>query len=174
MSLQGVGLGDPAGQVFYAEISGERTDHDRVLQAYIAAVRRLAIIGAVPFIVALISAPLVFSVVFGEAWTEAGEYARVLSPVYYLQFVFVPLTLVFSATQRQDLQLTWDVVRIVALLALFCAAWVFDWSAYSVVVGVGATLGFLYLGLSALCLVAITRPHEGSKEGDGPVESLRA
>jgi O-antigen/teichoic acid export membrane protein len=48
-------------------------------------------LGLAPVIILAIAAPVLFSFVFGDQWTEAGHYVRWLSP--WLLFVFVGFAL---------------------------------------------------------------------------------
>jgi O-antigen/teichoic acid export membrane protein len=60
-----------------------------------------------------IVAPDVFAIVFGEQWGEAGEYARIMSPIAFLTLSSAHLTHVPMLLQKQGGELTFQTI-------LFC------------------------------------------------------
>lgn len=57
--------------------------------------RSLVALGAMALVLAVVllaAAPRLFALVFGETWTEAGEYAQLLALSIALQFIVTPLT----------------------------------------------------------------------------------
>lgn len=59
--------------------------------------------------------PYVFSFVFGARWFEAGVYARLLAASLTASFTVWPLTATLVILERQDLQLYWDVGRLILI-----------------------------------------------------------
>jgi lipopolysaccharide exporter len=57
----------------------------------------------VPFFILLIAAPEIFSIVFGREWETAGLYAQAMIPLYFLQFVTSPVSVVLIALQKQQI-----------------------------------------------------------------------
>lgn len=57
--------------------------------------KRLVAIAILPTIIFMIVAEPLFAVVFGPNWAIAGEYARVLAPMFMLKFIVSPLTYAF-------------------------------------------------------------------------------
>lgn len=53
------------------------------------------------FTLIYLAAPALFSLVFGEKWRVAGEYARILSPWLFVNFVVSPLAQIPIITNRQ-------------------------------------------------------------------------
>lgn len=53
------------------------------------------------FTLIYLSAPALFSLVFGERWRVAGEYTRILSPWLFMNFVVSPLAQIPIITNRQ-------------------------------------------------------------------------
>jgi lipopolysaccharide exporter len=56
----------------------------------------------VPFFLLLIAAPQIFSIVFGREWETAGVYAQAMTPLYFLQFVTSPVSVVLIALEKQQ------------------------------------------------------------------------
>jgi len=96
--------------------------------------------------VMLAGGPWLFGLVFGEQWTVAGEYARILALPIALQLVVVPLTPLLSALGRIRDYSLWQVgyFASVALLGLF--AWSLP-EDYLLVLAAVESLLFILLGL---------------------------
>ena len=43
-----------------------------------------------------------FVLFFGEEWREAGVYARILMPMFMLQFIVSPLSSMFLVAEQQS------------------------------------------------------------------------
>ena len=71
------------------------------------------VVGALPTVVLAAAGPWLFGVVFGPAWTEAGEYARFLAFAYLAQFVVNPVSGVLPLLERQGLSLVWSGSRLI-------------------------------------------------------------
>jgi O-antigen/teichoic acid export membrane protein len=80
-------IGRAVSQVFYQKaaetFNAGRDLHGMVKRAMI----RLALVGAPIFGLIYLTAPFVFGVVFGEKWRPAGEYARILAPWLFFNFI---------------------------------------------------------------------------------------
>lgn len=76
----------------------------------------LVVLAIVPFILFAFLGEWVFGFVFGQEWTEAGRYAVMLIPLFFLRFVVSPLSYTIYIAQKQRLDLLWQI----ALLLLTC------------------------------------------------------
>lgn len=74
----------------------------------------------------MLSAPQLFSWVFGETWRQAGVLLVILMPALAVQFVVSPLSLSFVAAGHLRLQAAWQGISLLTTLA------VFSWSGCSV------------------------------------------
>lgn len=115
--------------------------------AYGHTFKALALLGAVPTILMIAFAPNLFALLFGESWRQAGDYARIMSPLYFLNFIASPLSYVFYVVGKQRVDLVWQVALFVMTTTVFfspltlqeCLWWYT--SGYSL-------LYLVYLGLS--------------------------
>lgn len=76
-------------------------------------VSRLSIAGAAGVVLVMTVGPAAFETLFGEQWSVAGEYARILVPAFAVQVAVSPLTQLLAMVGRQTVQLLWDVMRLV-------------------------------------------------------------
>jgi O-antigen/teichoic acid export membrane protein len=74
----------------------------------------LAAIGVPGFLLLALIAPPLFAWVFGPEWREAGEFARILSPMFALRFVASPLSYMLLIADRQRLNLVLQALLLVA------------------------------------------------------------
>jgi Membrane protein involved in the export of O-antigen and teichoic acid len=67
--------------------------------------KMLSALSIVPLVIIFLFAPIIFRIVFGEAWEQAGQYTRYLAPLYIFRFIISPLSYVFYIANRQDADL---------------------------------------------------------------------
>lgn len=87
--------------------------------AYRAAFRALLLLALGPALVLLLAAPQLFGWVFGEDWRPAGELARILAPMSFLNFIASPLSYVFAVAGKQKIELLWQVVLFLMTVTVF-------------------------------------------------------
>lgn len=79
----------------------------------------LLLVALLPSALFILSAPLLFSWVFGAAWSEAGDLLVILVPALAVQFVVSTLSLSFVAAGHLRLQATWQVLSLLTTLVVF-------------------------------------------------------
>lgn len=125
ISIPMVLVGQAVSQVYFAELSRlRREDPLGMLALFQTTIKRLLWLGGMPIALIGVVAPWVFAVIFGAGWKEAGVYTQLLTVMYLAQFLVVPISQSLNVLERQDLQLAWDIGRVVALaggLTLFHA-----------------------------------------------------
>lgn len=77
----------------------------------------LGLLGLVPAALLFAFGPALFAFVFGEAWREAGMYARLLVPQFYLGFIASPLGYTLYIAEKQHIDLVWQLVLLVLVIA---------------------------------------------------------
>jgi len=91
-----------ASQVYSAEfIKADRADH---IALYDRTLQRLAMLTAPFFVGAALAAPAVFPVVFGEHWATAGQFAKLLTPLYFCQLLSGATVSTLDLTQRHGIR----------------------------------------------------------------------
>jgi O-antigen/teichoic acid export membrane protein len=112
MSLVASALGD----VFRQEASKAYSQRGECKVIYRKTFKRLLLISVGPFAFIFVGAPELFAWVFGEDWRVAGEYAQILTPMFFLKFVTSPLSSMFVIAQKQKIDLFWQ-ASLLALVA---------------------------------------------------------
>jgi O-antigen/teichoic acid export membrane protein len=110
-------------QAFFAEAARRMRERpDQLRGLFIQTTRTLALGAIGPFALAMLLSPLVFPIVFGDSWQEAGLYISVMVPWFYLQFVTSATGTTLDVLERQDRHLVREVIRIGFLTGSMVAA----------------------------------------------------
>jgi O-antigen/teichoic acid export membrane protein len=83
--------------------------------------KALLLLGLGPALILFLFSPQLFSWVFGEAWRPAGELARILAPLCFLNFIAGPLSYVFFVAGKQKIELLWQVALFLMTITVFMA-----------------------------------------------------
>jgi lipopolysaccharide exporter len=146
-------IGSAIAQVFYQRTAELRSNPANLSKSVELVFRRLVAIGLFPAVVLGIAGPVLFGIVFGANWVEAGRYAQILSPWMFILFISSPLSILFSTLERQELAL---IVNSIILASRFIALVIGGltnniyftlviWSVTGVLVYGGLALGLLRL-----------------------------
>jgi O-antigen/teichoic acid export membrane protein len=76
---------------------------------YVRTLRTLFLLAIVPSLVLFLVIPDAFAFILGPRWREAGEYARIMVPLFFLRFMASPLSFVFYIAEKQRYDLAWQV-----------------------------------------------------------------
>jgi len=87
--------------------------------AFRSTFKGLVLLGSGPALLIFAFAPDLCAWVFGEPWREAGEFARILAPLYFLAFVASPLSYVFFVAGKQKIELVWQVALFITTISIF-------------------------------------------------------
>lgn len=139
-------LGTAVAQSYFSEAAHRhRGEHGGLRRLYFRSAGTLALIGLVPTLIVAIGGPALFSAVFGPNWAEAGTYARILSIMFFCQFVVVPISQTLNVFEKLELQALYDVVRLVLGVGTLLLASAAGWSASDAILGysIGMTASYL-------------------------------
>lgn len=116
-------------------------------EAYLHTFKALVLLGCGPALLMFIYATDLFAWAFGESWREAGEFARILAPLYFLNFIASPLSYVFYVTGKQKIDLFWQIALFIMTATVFLAPLTLQQSLWSYTIGY-SLLYVIYLFLS--------------------------
>lgn len=112
LSLVSASIGD----VFRQQMGERYLAGEHCRTEFISAFRKLTAIATPPFLILLFFAPALFALIFGEKWRIAGEYAQIMCPMFYLQFVSNPLSLTAIVAQKNRFEFLWHAGLLVSLV----------------------------------------------------------
>ena len=116
LGLPNVFIAGAVGEVFQQRAASDYASTGSCRPIYTKTARTLALAGVVPMVVLVLFAPDLFALYLGAEWRAAGEFARILSGLYFLRLVVSPLSYVFFIAERQQEDLAAH-VAMVALVA---------------------------------------------------------
>ena len=116
-------LSESLGRVYFGESARIARELPGELPRILRRTRRaLFLTGVGPAIGLLLWSPTIFESLFGSEWRLAGKFAQVMSLPLLGQFVVGPLTSTLRTVGRPGLQLTLDVLRLVATGAILATS----------------------------------------------------
>lgn len=114
------------GDVFRQEASYAYVNTGSCKDIYIKTFKRLLYISILPSIAFFFIAPDLFALIFGEKWRVAGEYAQILTPMYFFRFVVSPISQVSIIAEKQVIDLMWQIALIFMVVTSFFLGFFFD------------------------------------------------
>lgn len=113
------------GQVFFEKANADRNRLGNAQECFKSTLLKLLVIGVCIFGPLFFVVEDLFTFVFGEEWTIAGEYARILIPLIFIRFIATPLTLITIIFEKQNIDLIWQILLLTLTLITFLIAWIF-------------------------------------------------
>lgn len=110
-------LSGAASQVFLAEAA--QRPAAEVLRLFVRTVPSFLLLGLVGMAPLLLAGPVLFALVFGEPWREAGGFAQALVAAQLARFVAIPVSQAFNVFGRQDLEFRSSLLNGLALVLSF-------------------------------------------------------
>lgn len=112
-------IGTSIGSVFRQEASLQLAKSGDCRNIFKSTFKKLFIIATIPFIIFYFIAPSLFSFVFGHRWIVAGEYAQILTLLFYLQFIVNPLSSMFMIAEKQQYDLLMQIYLVISVSSAF-------------------------------------------------------
>ena len=140
-------VGGAIGQVFFQEATKEKQQTGRAINSFNSTIKKLLIIGLPSFGILFFIVEDLFAFVFGESWGIAGSYAKIVMPLFFIQFVVSSLTVVNSIFEKQKISLVWQILLLIlALLSLYIGSIYFvDFESYLMLFTVIISIHYLVL-----------------------------
>lgn len=92
------------GQVYFQEASDAyKQSPARLLRIYLVTIRRLAIVGLVPLVLALVAAPPLVRLFLGAQWATSGTYIQIIVFGLYFGFINGPIGTTYAVIGRQEI-----------------------------------------------------------------------
>ncbi len=123
-------IGYTTGKAYYAEIAtiGKRMP-DKIFKITKNVARKLFLFSIIPFSVILFFGPLIFEIVFGVKWYEAGVFASILSPYLLTQFIYSPISEgILSVFEKQSMVLLIEISRVLMTFFVFFISFLMKWT----------------------------------------------
>lgn len=93
------------GDVFRQQAAERFIETGECKALFDATLKRLLLFSVIPFIIFFFVAPWLFGAIFGQEWVTAGLYAKIMTPMFLLQFISNPLANMFIVAEKQKYEL---------------------------------------------------------------------
>lgn len=117
-------------------------------------VKKMALIGLGPAIIAAFLSPWIVTTILGEEWREAGYFVQILLVMKFMQFINHPVSSTFSIINRQELTLYLILISIAIRLAAMLA---FRESATSMIWALSIAGALFYIAYNFTIYLSINR-----------------
>ncbi len=144
-------IGKSVGDVFYPRISEAANNGENLTKLIKKATLFLGAIGIIPYGIVIIFGPWLFSLVFGEDWIRAGEYARWIAVWSLFAFMNRPSVKALPVLNAQLFQLKFTIFMLIVRIA-FLALGYYLFSSDLVAIALFSLSG----ALLNICLILLT------------------
>lgn len=83
---------------------------------YLTTLKHLLLLSAPVFLAFFLLAPTIFDLFFGSKWEKAGEFARILSLMYFFKFISSPLSYTFIIANKMKEDFLWHIYILISLI----------------------------------------------------------
>jgi O-antigen/teichoic acid export membrane protein len=156
------------GKTFFAEAARVvREDPAGLRRLYLRTTGSIAALTILPVLLGALLAPFVFGLVFGEEWTEAGLFAAILAPMFYLQLLTNPTHGTLIVLERQDLHLQREIARLLLLGGVLLIVIALDLEPVGAVAAISVAGVMMYSWYGITSWRAIVAADAARAVGDG-------
>jgi O-antigen/teichoic acid export membrane protein len=105
-------IGSSITQVFIRTAS-EKSRNNTLYPYSLVMLKRLIMLAIIPSLILGLFSKQLFSMVFGNNWTEAGLYVQILAPWAFVWFISSPISSIFIVLQKQNLSLITSSINLI-------------------------------------------------------------
>lgn len=119
-------IGYSIGQIFLQEAAHQYNEGKNIQPLIKKSILRTAVVALPIVLILAITGPDIFAFVFGDQWRESGQFARILAPWFFLDFIRTPISQVPVIIGKQRQWLAWNVLAIITLAISLAACRIFN------------------------------------------------
>jgi O-antigen/teichoic acid export membrane protein len=105
--------------VFKQKASSDFIKYGNCTEVFKKTLKMLVLIAIVPSLLIFFVLPHLFAIIFGSEWRLAGEFARIMSLLFFFRFTVSPLSYVLYIAEKQIYDLFWQIGLFAVTLASF-------------------------------------------------------
>ena len=153
-------ISNAIGQVFLQEATIEKRKYNHAKNTFNKTIKKLFWIGLPLFITLFLSSEYSFSFIFGEQWKEAGKYAAILTPLFFVKFIVSPVSMMNVIFEKNHVGFYWQMGLMTLTIGILIISYIMKLS----------FINFLYLfttliSLHYLLLLAIMSTYNNLSRG---------
>lgn len=126
LSLPANVLGNSIGQVFFQKATEEKNKYGNSKNTFRSTSIKLLVISIPSFTLLFFIVEDLIAFVFGEEWSIAGEYAKIILPLTMIRFITTPLSTTNSIFEQQKISLIWQIVLLLLSIVIFVISYLFS------------------------------------------------
>ena len=111
-------IGQSIGQVFYQQATKEKQQTGSSIKTFNSTVKKLIIIGLPSFTILFFIAEDLFVFVFGKVWREAGTYAQIVIPLFFIRFISSSVSSTINIFEKQKISLYINLLLLVSATSI--------------------------------------------------------
>jgi len=98
-------IGSAISQVFFKQATEEVQKTGKAINTFKSTFKKLLIISIPIFLSIFIFVKPLFPIVFGETWKDAGLYAMILTPLFFVRFISSNLSIILIVFEKNKIEL---------------------------------------------------------------------
>ena len=120
-------------------------DPARLKHLYFSTVRRMLLLSLIPAGILVLAGPWLVHWIFGERWLDSVFYIQVMAVVLIAEITVSSTSPIMSVLEKQDWQLSGDVLRTLAVIASLVVPHYLGWSAHMTIISYAVVMILCYL-----------------------------
>lgn len=145
-------IGTSVAEVFYPKFVETVRQGDSGKLLLVKACTSLAAIGSVPYLTLIAFGPLLFALIFGNEWREAGEYSRWMSIWLFVILVTRPIIAAIPALSLQGLFLGFEAIAVLVRILSILTGYFWIGTALGAVMAFSLSNAIIYAVLTVLII----------------------
>ncbi len=145
-------IGTSVAEVFYPKFVETVRQGDSGKLLLVKACTSLAAIGSVPYLTLIAFGPLLFALIFGNEWREAGEYSRWMSIWLFVVLVTRPIIAAIPALSLQGLFLGFEAIAVLVRILSILTGYFWIGTALGAVMAFSLSNAIIYAVLTVLII----------------------
>lgn len=122
LGMPSILIGSAISQVFFHEATKEKQETGKAIKTFNSTVKKLLILGVPAFGLLFFVVEDLFVFVFGIEWKEAGKYAQILIPLFFIRFIVSTVTAVDAVMEKQNVFLLFNIILLSASVTIMLAS----------------------------------------------------
>lgn len=111
------------GDVFRQEASEKYRNGESCTDIFKQTSKTLFFVGIIPFLLIFLFVPPIIPFVFGDAWSPAGDYIRILSLMYFSSFVVNPVSYIVYIVKKQKFAVLFQGIKFLSIIIAFAVGY---------------------------------------------------
>jgi len=155
-------LGQAVGQTFFQKASENKNNRKKLQYITFEVYKKLLYVGCFPILVITFFGKEIFSFIFGAQWVIAGNYAQILSIWIILNFIFSPLSILFSVLNKLKQGLAVQIILFSSRVVSLLIGVIYFKDIEISIILFGIVSAIVYLGLCLYTLKLVDIPYSKS------------